>query len=194
MRIIDVSKYQGKIDWRAVSEVEDLAGVIFRTTTQNGKLDEGLIENYKNAKMNFNDHFNVIEGYKFTYATNYVDARIECFDVISKLDAAEIEIDRLWLDLEKQGLYDMTSKQCDEVIVGYCDQCCLMGISLGLYFNRNYALNIVNERWNHLPLWIARYNRDLGDIGNWKAKYWQFTDKGLIDGIEKNVDISKVLS
>ena len=193
MRIIDVSKYQGKIDWRAVSEVEDLAGVIFRTTTQSGKLDEGLIENYKNAKMNFNAHFNTIEGYKFTYATNYAEARIECFNTISKLDEAGIEIDRLWLDLEKQGTHEMTSKECDEVILAYCDQCSLMNMPLGLYFNRNYALNIVNDRWRHLPLWIARYNRELGDIGNWKAKYWQYTDCGQIDGIPKDVDISKVL-
>lgn len=193
MRIIDVSKYQGKIDWRAVSEVEDLTGVIFRTTTKNGELDEGLIENHKNAKLNFNDHFNIVEGYKMTYARNYVDARIECFNTISKLDNALIDIDMLWLDLEKQGDHEMTSKECDEVIMAYCDQCAFMGIKLGLYFNRNYALNIVNSRWNHLPLWIARYNRELGYFGQWKAKYWQFTDCGVIDGIEKNVDISKVL-
>lgn len=194
MKIIDVSKYQGKIDWRAVSEVEDLIGVIFRTTTKNGELDEGLIENHKNAKLNFNDHFNVVEGYKMTYARNYIDARIECFNTISKLDSALIDIDMLWLDLEKQGEHEMTSKECDEVIMAYCDQCYLMGIKLGLYFNRNYALNIVNPRWNHLPLWVARYNRELGDIGNWKAKYWQYTDCGQIDGIEKIVDISKVLT
>lgn len=193
MRIIDVSSYQGAIDWNKVSNVPDLAGAIIRTTTKNGKLDTAAKANYEGIVKNFNAHFNGVAGYKFSYVRSYYDARIEAFDTINTLNEAGIKLDMLYLDLEGFDNRDYTTREADSVILGYLDQCALMGVKLGLYFNYNYAKHIVNDRWKVLPLWIARYNKTLGDVSPWKPHLWQYTSTGRIDGINGNVDISEVL-
>ena len=193
MKIIDVSSYQGTIDWKTVSDNKEIAGAIIRTTIRNGKLDPKAIENYEGITSNFNDHFYMIMGYKFSYARDYIGARIECLNTINALRKAGIKIDRLYLDLEGFDGRDYTTAEADEVIMGYYDQCSAMYARLGLYFNYNYAKNIVSDRWRDLPLWIARYNKTLGDVSPWEPQLWQYTSKGRIDGIKGNVDISEVL-
>ena len=191
--IIDVSSNQGKINWEKVSKT-GVERIILRATTQNGKLDVRTMENYNGILQNMNATMKNVDFYKFSYVRDYAAARMECLKTLDQLDTNGIRLevmDFFYLDLEGHGGRDYTKDEANEVILGYRDQCREMGVRLGLYFNYNYARNIVDKVWSFMPLWVARYNSTLGDVEPWKPHIWQYTSKGTIDGIPNYVDISK---
>lgn len=188
--IIDVSSYQGFIDWAKVSK-SGVTKVIHRSTTKDGELDTRLLQNYNGVLQNMNDTMNQFDVYKFTYERGYIPARIEAMKTMQALSEKGIHFDMLWLDLEGWGGRDYTKDEANNVIMGYVDACIEADVQLGLYFNYNYAKNIVDNIWRVLPLWIARYNKELGNVSPWRPEIWQYTSSGQIDGIIGNVDISK---
>lgn len=191
--IIDISSNNGAIDWQKVSKA-GVTDVILRSTTRNGLLDTRTIENYNGILKNMNEVLNSLSFYKFSYVRTYAEARMECLKTLNELFSHGIRRDvitRFYLDLEAWGGRDYTNIECNEVILGYLDQCINSGVQFGLYFNYNYAKNIVDKVWSDLPLWIARYNKTLGDVAPWNPEIWQYTSTGHIDGISTNVDISR---
>lgn len=187
-KIIDLSAYNGAIDWSKASQ--EIDGVILRTTTQNGKIDTRFMENLNGALQN---SVKTIDGYKFAYTREYIPAYVEACKTLATLDAhgALSFLRYFFLDLEAWGGRDYTTQECDAVIKGYRDACQDFGVKFGLYFNWNYAKNIVDTYWRYLPLWIARFNSSLGDVSPWSPILWQYTSTGTIAGISGNVDISK---
>ena len=187
-KIIDVSAYQGSIDWSKASK--EISGVIIRSTTQNGKIDTRFMENLNGALQN---GVQTIDAYKFAYTRSYIPAYMEACKTLETLSGygALRWLRRFWLDIEAFGGRDFTTAECNEVIRGYKDAAQDFNLDLGLYFNYNYAKNIVDNYWKCLPLWIARYNSSLGNVTPWSPEIWQYTDKGTIDGISGYVDISK---
>ena len=190
-KIIDVSAYQGAIDWTQAAQ--EIGGAILRTTTQNGKLDTRFMENLNGALQN---SVGTIDGYKFAYTREYIPAYVEARRTLDLLDShgALSFLRYFFLDLEAWDGRDYTKQEADAVIKGYRDACQDFGVKFGLYFNWNYAKNIVDNYWHYLPLWIARYNSSLGDVSPWSPILWQYTSTGTIAGIKGNVDISKEIS
>lgn len=186
--IIDISAYQGAIDWEQAAK--EIKGVILRSTTQNGKIDTRFMENLNGALKNGVES---ISAYKFAYTRTHIAAYMEACKTLDLLDGygALRWLDMFYLDLESWGGRDYTSGEANEVIRGYMEAAQEYGVKFGLYFNYNYAKHIVDDYWKCLPLWIARYNSSLGDVSPWKPKLWQYTDMGTIAGISGNVDISK---
>lgn len=187
-KIIDVSAYQGAIDWKQAAQ--EIDGAILRTTTQNGKLDTRFMENLNGALQN---SVKTIDGYKFAYTRDYIPAYVEACKTLDLLDyhGALSFLRYFFLDLEAWDGRDYTKQEADAVIKGYRDACQDFDVKFGLYFNWNYAKNIVDNYWRYLPLWIARYNSSLGDVSPWSPILWQYTSTGTIAGIKGNVDISK---
>ena len=187
-KIIDVSAYQGAINWEQTSK--EVNGVILRTTTQNGNMDARFMENLNGALHN---SLMTIDGYKFAYTRDYIPAYVEACKTLDLLDSHGVLpfLRYFFVDIETWGGRDYTKEEANAVIKGYKDACEDFEIKLGLYFNWNYAKNIIDNYWRYLPLWIARYNSSLGDVSPWRPILWQYTDKGTIAGINGNVDISK---
>ena len=191
--IIDVSSYQGKIDWQKVSR-QDVTRVILRSTVKNGNLDGRLLENYNGILQNMNEVLKAVDFYKFSYCRDYTSARMECMKTLDQLERHGIRLqvmDYFFLDLEAWGGRDYFTNEVNEVILGYLDGASQFGVRLGLYSNYNYIKNIVDSVWSYLPLWYARYNSYMGDIRPFKALFWQYTSKGQVEGIEGTVDISR---
>jgi len=192
---IDVSKYQGNIDWARVRD-ENLAdpvnGVILRASTRNGALDTKLVENY-NAILKTMSNVKELSVYKFSYARNYGDARVECGDVLSKLHKANIKFDYLYLDLENFDGRSYTTEETNHVITAYLDAFRAAGLTgkLRLYFNYDYLKRVIDSRWRNFPIWLARYNSKMGDTFGANVVLWQYTSTGKVNGINGNVDCSK---
>ena len=191
MKYIDLSSNQGKIDFRKVA-TDDINGVILRSTTANGNLDTRLIEYYNDILHNMSD-IDEISVYKFSYAWTYEEARIEAFQCLQSLGEKGIHFDYFYLDLEAHGGRDYKTDEASAVIFGYIDELQARGMvdKLRLYFNYNYAKNIIDKMWRCIPVWLARYNRTMGDVSPFNVVLWQYTSAGHVDGIATNVDISK---
>ena len=200
--ILDVSKWQGVIDWKKVFKSgENIDGVIIRAGTGDGGLDPQFKNNLDGVTMHA--PFDVpgkrqllLDIYKFSYARKYGDAFLECADLIEKVRTVCFPdmFGHLWLDLEKWGDRDYTTSETNDVIKGYLDATKANNMKLGLYCNYNYIKNIIDPRWSSgLPLWVARYNSQLGDVSPWKPYLWQYTSEGHVPGISGNVDCSRFM-
>lgn len=194
--ILDVSKWQGAIDWEKVFKTENIERVIIRAGQENGALDpmfsanlDGVIKNAPQGVKPF-----PIDIYKFSYVRDYGDAYLECADLVEKVRTVTFPeaFNYLWLDLEKWGGRDYKKTEANNVIKGYLDATKANGMKLGLYCNYNYIKNIIDSRWAAgLPLWLARYGSTMGNVAPWRPIMWQYTSKGKVQGINGNVDVSR---
>ena len=193
--IIDVSTYQGDIDWEKVSNA-GVHKVILRSTLQSGNLDPRFMKNYNGILQNTNEVMKELDCYKFSYARDYISAYMEAVKTLETLKGHGVRLqvfDYFWLDLEAWNGRDYTSKEADAVLHGYEIAASKYDIKLGLYCNYNYIKHIIDPYWKTLPLWIARYNKTLGNIEPFKAFMWQYTNNGNVDGISEPVDMSRYM-
>lgn len=196
MKVYDISSFQGKVDINKVALDPETYGFIFRTTIKAGTIDSNTYKCFKfaeNAKNNGDIKY--LAGYKFAYSREYMSAFMECMSTLLTLHDNDMlySLDHFYVDLEDWSGRPYTTEETNNVIKGYLDACYIFNVRLGLYFNLNYLKNIVNPAWRFLPLWIARYNKELGDTRGWRPWLWQYTSDGIVDGIEKRVDVNEVL-
>lgn len=192
---IDLSKWNGTINWAKVREhsetKEKINGIILRSTVKSGALDDKLIENY-NGVLHFMSDVNEISVYKFSYAYDYISARMEARKTLQALKEKGIHFDFFYLDLEK-GDKEYTKDTANAVILAYKDEFAsqLISSKFALYFNYNYLINIIDTSWRNEHIWLARYNKYMGDVKGANVELWQYTSSGKVDGINGNVDLSK---
>lgn len=189
---IDVSSYNGNIDWRRVHDENDVTGVILRATTKNGKLDTKCKVNY-DAILRACSDLKELSVYKFSYARTYAEARVEAAKLLSEMHSHDIKFDYCYLDLEPFDGREHTRDEAAQVILAYVDAFRNAGIKdkVRLYFNYNYLCNIIESQFMHRPIWLARYNSVMGDVHGANVVLWQYTSTGKVNGISGNVDCSK---
>lgn len=194
--ILDLSSYNGVIDWNKLATENNIERVILRGTTRNGKLDAKFTHNAIAAKA-----LGIpIDVYKFSYATDTETAYNEALELMQAISNTEVKFDNLWIDIENDKSTRWTRKRAFDVIAGYhscwwtrCnDEFKPMCGVIGIYCNLDYYMRVIPKVYTDTePLWIARWTKgDLG-INNPNVKYWQYTSTGNVNGINGNVDISR---
>ena len=189
--IIDVSSYQGVIDWARVLRVNNIERVILRSTTKNGAMDTRFTDNF--TALFKNGYKGVIDVYKFTYSKTFDTALAEARNALQSLYARDAlrHINTFWLDLENVDGVRYTKAQAAAVIGAYRVMCEVYGVRFGIYASYDYVKNVLPE-WSAIyPLWLARYNTITGDVSPFSIEIWQYTSTGKVDGINGNVDVSK---
>lgn len=192
--IIDVSAFQGLIDWRRVLSNNNVERVIFRSTTKNGMLDTRFMENYNGlAKNSFKGVFDV---YKFAYSKTYDTALNEAKNALETLKSRGVlrAVNVFWLDLETTDGVRFTKTQAAQVIGAYRVMCEVYGVEFGIYANYDYVKNVLPQWAAIYPLWLARYNSITGDVKPFNIEMWQYTSKGHVDGITGAVDLSRYIT
>ena len=190
--IIDISSYNGKIDFAEMAANENIERVILRGTTKDGNLDTRFIENLNGVLKKLPPDV-PIDIYKFSYTRNLGDATLEAYNLIASLKTvgAFPFINTIWLDLEKWGDRDYTYKEAAEVIAAYVGVCKTFNASFGIYCNYNY-LSCILPRWAQMfPIWLARWGGSMGKTEPWDVRIWQYTNKGKCSGIKGDVDLSR---
>lgn len=191
---LDISSNQGAIMWQDIPK--DVNGIILRATTKNNKLDVRTMENYNGILKNISAQLDELSVYKFSYAWDYVSARLECYKCLQALKEKGIHFDYLYLDLEGHDGRDYTTEQASHVIMAYMHEMAFNGVfsKFRLYYNYNYLKNIIDPIWRQIPTWLARYNSTMGDTFGANIVLWQYTSTGHVLGINGNVDISKEIT
>ena len=187
---IDVSKWNGCIDWKKVKK----AGIdfcIIRTgysKTVDHKFKYNIEEAIENGLQ--------IGVYHFSYATTNAKAKEEaefCLELI-KPYKKYITLG-VWFDYEydsvsysrRYGVYP-TKKSVTSLAKTFCSTVEKNGYSTGIYTNLDFSSNyFTKEVLNKYPTWIAVWGKM-----NYHGKYvmWQYTDSGRVDGIHGKVDMN----
>lgn len=194
-RYIDVSRYQGAIDWAQVAAA-GYRGAMLKTVSTNRKLSkrlDGLYidptfeDNYKNAKAAGLD----VGVYYYTYATSEAMADAELVLLrqavygkeLTLPVAVDVEDNRLG-NLDKQSLTDLTAYALHEV-----EQ---LGFYAQLYTYTSFAkahLFVGGAALHPYDVWLADYTGKTPNVTfNYNAH--QHTSKGAVPGISGNVDLN----
>ena len=191
---IDVSSYQGNIDWAKVKH-SGIDYAILRGVVKNGTLDSTFEKNYSNALKN---GIKILGVYQFSYALNETTAKNDAVNMINKLNGKKINI---WLDLEWEEQRKLGKNKVTSIAKTYVNTCKELGYTCHIYSNLDWYKNVYNaiELKNMgCKFWIARYpSQDNGTIKehlkpNIGECIWQYSSKGSVDGISGNVDLNIV--
>lgn len=189
---IDVSKWNGNIDWDKV-KASGVEFVMIRAGyrgSQTGALveDPNFLVNIRGAKKAGLK----VGVYFFTQAINEVEAVEEASMVIALCEGYELDYPVI-IDSEGAGGegradaldIEMRTKVCN----AFCETVQHAGYDAGVYASRSwYNANLEVEELNKYKIWLAEYRSTPLYSGYYDM--WQYTSKGKVDGIEGNVDLN----
>lgn len=187
---IDVSVYQGNIDWAKVKPQIDFA--IIRC----GLGDDIKSQDDKQFERNYTECVRLgipFAVYFFSYAVNKAKVAKEIAHIKRLLNGKKINAP-VYIDVENtKGLDWRTISNADmlSIMQEFNVQLNALGYKMGIYSSRSAFWNekLTDKWYDNISKWVAEY----GDkVNNFNRTYdiWQHTSKGRIDGINGNVDMN----
>lgn len=189
---IDVSFYQGEIDWQQVKD----AGVEFvfirvgsRGTTE-GRIyaDEMAQQYYEGAKAAGLQ----IGAYFYSQAVTPKEAEEEAWFVLDQI--ADWELDKpVTFDWEWGGEGSRTDGLDPYMLnlccVSFCNIIENAGLQPMVYFNAYQGLEQMDLPFlQDIPFWLAMYDAPMEFP--YRVDYWQYTADGTVPGIDGTVDLN----
>lgn len=194
---IDVSSYQGDIDWQLVKEdnVEfAFLRIGYRGYGEEGKLcpDEKFIENYDGA----HDAGIDLGVYFFSQAATVDEAVEEANYVLSLLEGRTLEYPIVfdWETVQTGDPEDIP--RTEDVMpstltlsaIAFCETIRDAGYDAMIYTNKKLAtIKYDLRRLQEYPIWLAYYDTELNYCYDFDI--WQY-GTGQVDGIEGEVDVN----
>ena len=190
-RGIDVSKWQGSIDWGAVA-ASGINFAIIRVGYR-GATTGALIEDpYFKANIAGATRAGIKVGvYFFTQAVNEIEAVEEASMVLKLISGYRVTYP-VFIDTERatngraNGL-DRNTRTA--VVSAFCRTIANGGYKPGVYASKSWYNNQLNaSSLNSYCIWVAQYNSSCTYSG--KYDIWQYTSTGKVPGISGNVDMN----
>jgi lysozyme len=190
---IDVSKYQGKIDWKKVKEDNvDFAMIrVGYRGYQNGKIviDEYCKKNIEGALAN-----GIKVGvYFFSQAISIEEVLEEAEMVLDMIKDYDITYPVVYDAEEIQGenvrTAKLTTQERTDITIAFCEKIKEAGYKPMIYANVSWFVGRLDlSRLVMYDKWFAQYFRT--PFFPYDFQIWQYTAKGKIKGIEGNVDLN----
>ncbi|WMC93166.1 GH25 family lysozyme [Kineothrix sp. MB12-C1] len=199
-KCIDVSSYQGNVDWKKVKSA-GMNKAILKIIRKDLTPDKKFEEYYLGCKET---NIDVIGVYNYSYATTAAKAKIDAQKVLSVLNGRRLKI---WLDVEdkcQQGL----GATLKDIINAYQEVIESAGYDFGVYTGMSFYTSYIKPYISQIKCndwWIARYYNSYNKMDlsiNPNEQYnpkntiareiyaWQYTSSGQVPGIIGNVDIN----
>lgn len=189
---IDVSKWNGEIDWEIV-KAEGVDFAIIRCGYR-GSSSGWLIEDpYFYQNLTGAKKAGIKVGlYFFTQATNLVEAVEEASMVVSLLGDTEIDYP-VFIDTEGAGgngrADNLDPATRTAVVNAFCQTIQNAGLDAGVYSGRNWFYNnLVVDEMDAPNVWLAEYRQT--PLYEGRYDMWQYTSSGSVAGIEGRVDLN----
>ena len=187
IRGIDVSAWQGKIDWNTVANY-GMDFVMLRITEAGNVTDKYFERNYTECQK-----YNIPTGvYKYSYATTVSEIESEARKVVSVLAGRKLQFP-VWLDLEWNNQRTLGSESIHKLAEAFEKIITAAGYRFGIYCNVDWYLNVICSHLKKYDFWIARY--PASDNGTLQERLrpgygvgWQYSSKAKIPGIPGTVD------
>ncbi|MCM1295621.1 MAG: hypothetical protein NC311_08760 [Muribaculaceae bacterium] len=181
---IDVSEFQGVIDWEKAKK----GGVEFailrcgfgqNTTKQD---DKQFARNASEC-----ERLGIPYGvYLYSYATDVIKAKSEADHVLRLIKGKKL-VYPVFYDLE-----DAATAKCSKIVIGdmaevFCNAVSDAGYKVGIYANTSWFNNILTDsRFDKWDKWVAQYYKEC----QYGKPYigWQYSSTTKVDGISTNCD------
>ena len=180
---IDVSGYQGNINFREVKEA-GIDIVYIKSSEGSNYIDSHFERNYEQARVNGLK----IGFYHYVTARTEEQARRQAQFFVSVISGKVVDC-KLAMDFESFGSLSREEiNRIGLVFLQTVEQ--LSGKEVILYSNAYTANNIWRGELTNYPLWVAQYGvNEPQNNGTWDSwAGWQYTDMGEVNGISTYVD------
>lgn len=204
MHGIDVSKWQGEIDWAKVkADGIDYAfiQVGFRGYGSSGILSDATKDPYFDTNMQNAIAQGIKVGvYVFSQATTEAEAIEEAEYILDAIGNYKISMP-LVMDFEYAStdtglggrLYSakLSKAKATKVCMAFCDEIASAGFTPMVYANKSMLEDQINA--NELTkagyrIWLANYTEKTTYEGTFD--FWQYSEKGSVKGIQGDVDMN----
>ena len=187
---IDVSVYQGDIDWDRVKPHIDFAILRIGLGDDIPSQDDAKFERNYAECVRLGIPFAV---YFFSYAVNKAKVQSEIAHIKRLLEGKTINAP-VYIDVENtRGLDWRTISNADmlSIMQEFKAQLAVHGYKMGIYSSRSAFWNEkMSDPWyDNVSKWVAEYGDKVNDFDR-TYDIWQHTSKGAIDGINGNVDMN----
>lgn len=184
---IDVSEFQGKIDWEKVKN-DGIEFAILRCGYGMDFSNQDDVEYERNA--NECERLGIPYGvYLMSYANTVEKARSEAKHVLRLIEGRKISLG-VWYDIEDNGTSGAINKETlTNIINTFCNTIKNAGYKVGVYANLNWLENKIEKTIkDNYDIWVAQYYSKC----EYEGKYimWQHTSSGKVNGISTNVDMN----
>lgn len=184
---IDVSAWQGKIDWKTVADY-GMGFVILRITEAGNVVDSQFENNLAGCNK-----YNIPVGvYKYSYAMIIAEIQREARKVVSTLNGRRIQFP-VFLDLEYNNQKSLGSESIYKMADAFREIVEAAGYKFAIYCNVDWYENVICSHLKKYDFWIARYPAN--DDGWLQERLrpdfgvgWQYSSKAKIPGISGTVD------
>lgn len=189
---IDVSRWNGKIDWKTVASY-GMGFAILRITEKGNIVDSTFEPNYKGCIEN-----KIPVGvYKYSYATTIAQIEDEANVVIKTLNKRKLDYP-VFLDIEDKCQENLSDSLMMKMIEAFRAIIVKAGYKFGIYCGYSWYQNQLPEGAKKYDCWVARYpNNDTGELqerlrvpASTGVIGWQYSSKATIPGIPTKVDRS----
>lgn len=187
IRGIDVSAWQGNINWDTVANY-GMDFVILRITEAGNVIDSCFEKNYSGCQKH-----NIPTGaYKYSYAMTVAEIQSEARKVVEVLNGRKLQYP-VWLDLEWNNQRSLGAEQIHKLAEAFEKIITAAGYKFGIYCNVDWYLNVICSHLKKYDFWIACYPES--DNGTLQERLrpdfgvgWQYSSKAKIPGISGTVD------
>lgn len=183
---IDVSHYQGEIDWDAVAQSKLVSYVYVKASEGESLVDDYYQDNISGARK---------AGLKvgsYHFYRPDADAALQLQNLTSQIRREQQDLAPI-IDVEKRG-----SKSDEEFIADLRDFLQKVEKHYGckpvIYTFHNFYNRYLSGQFKDYRMMIARYRDDEPTLDDGKVyEMWQYSSRGKIDGIHGYVDRSMVM-
>ena len=186
-RGIDVSTWQGKIDWNQVKG----AGINYAVLRSSfgspdpSQVDNRFEQNYAGAKAAGIP----VGAYHYGYAVSEAEARQEAKFFLDTIKGKQFEYP-VYYDVEDNGTMGTLSRQAlTNVIKVFCSEVEKAGYYVGVYASLSWLDSKFYPDQLPYDIWAAQYFTECQYSGQYGM--WQYTSSGKAAGIQGGVDMNE---
>lgn len=186
LSILDVSRWQGRIDWKKVKASGKIDGVMLRVLGRKGGkpyLDPYFARNYAEcARLGI-----PVGGYYYTCAVTPRQTAAELAALRAALAGKNFQMP-IAIDVEGENLRALTPAKLSARVAEAAAQLEAWNLYAMVYTYTNFAdTALAMDALTAYDLWLADYR---GKCPTRPHGMWQYTSKGRVAGIDGPVDLS----
>ena len=197
---IDVSAYQGNVDFNKVKEAGYefvIVRIGFRGYGSEGKMkaDDKAVTNIKNAQAAGLD----VGVYFFSQAVSEAEAVEEadfCFDILAEVgitDASQLDMPVVFdpesILHDDSRTDNVSGEQFTKNCIAFCNEVESRGFDSMIYANTTWEAYMLDlGKLHDYPIWYADYAQEVQSPYDYVM--WQYSEKGEVPGIDGSVDLN----
>ncbi|MDY3792227.1 MAG: GH25 family lysozyme [Oscillospiraceae bacterium] len=185
---IDVSKWNGDIDWATVKSTGKAGFAMIRASYGYEDTDPRLADNVKGCEEN-----GIPYGfYHYMYAKNTTEAHMEAAYFLNVISGYSPEYPVV-LDIEESFYDGMSKEEVTDIVVAFMEDLENAGYYAMIYsYAKFFDDNLIYDRIADYDIWVACWGDEEKLFENFSYHYgmWQYSETGKLDGMEEYVDLN----